>query len=494
MSKSKGKRPNIIFFFTDQHSSQFLGVSNVRDEEGRPLSDTPNLDRLAQSGVYCSNSYCQNPLCVPSRSSMLTGEYSKHLGIYENRHILEPDALTIPKLLSQAGYRTALIGKAHFNGEQWHGYQQRPYGDILGQAHQSEYLRTGHFRESEHGLEDLLDNSGSTDIPLALTQTEICVAESVKWLQEHALGAQQPFFLSVNFDKPHFPYRAPQRLYEKYIDRVKLADTWELSQQDTGWMVEFVQKAFEVNGGWEHWGKDKEIHRRALAAYCACVEWVDDAIGRIIDAMTYLGLIEDTLIVYASDHGEMASEKGAWQKSVFYDQSVKVPMIFSWPGYIRENSITNELVGLIDLMPTFAEYGQCLEGCADKEGLSLKALLEQGVPLDRTEIFAESVVLKVPEHAGCMMRTQRFKYNYYLVGRHELYDMENDPNELNNAINDSSYASTAAMMKARIETFWKPDQQWDRYHACPRVAREKHFHLSANQFVSSDGVIIEAFP
>jgi choline-sulfatase len=190
----------------------------------------------------------------------------------------------------------------------------------------------------------------------------------------------------------------------------------------------------------------------------------------------------------------MASEKGAWQKSVFYDQSVKVPMIFSWPGHIRENSITNELVGLIDLMPTFAEYGQCLEGCADKEGLSLKALLEQGAPLGRTEIFAESVVLKVPEHAGCMMRTQRFKYNYYLVGRHELYDMENDPNELNNVIDDSSYASTAAMMKARIETFWKPDQQWDRYHACPRVAREKHFHLSANQFVSSDGVIIEAFP
>jgi choline-sulfatase len=139
----------------------------------------------------------------------LTGQYSKDLGIYENRHILEANTITIPRVLGQAGYRTCLIGKAHFNGDQFHGYQQRPYGDLYGQAHQPEQIRSGDSAD-DSGLGDILGNSGATEISLPLTQTEICVSEAAKWLQSHVdTNPDQPFFLSVNFDKPHFPMRAP---------------------------------------------------------------------------------------------------------------------------------------------------------------------------------------------------------------------------------------------------------------------------------------------
>jgi choline-sulfatase len=480
------KRPNIVFILSDQHSPRFLGSLYPQ------LIDTPNLDRLCSQGVRLENTYCQNPLCVPSRASLLTGKYSKNLGIYENRHILESNSQTLPRYFSGAGYRTCIVGKAHFNGDQWQGYQQRPYGDLFGQAHQSEYIRTGKPPESEHGLEDLLDNSGPTSIPLPLTQTEICVSESVKWLQHQVdTSAGQPFLLSINFDKPHFPYRPPKKYFDKYINRVTLPQYPE--DYANKMAVEFVQKAFQINGGWEHYGIDMDVHRRALAAYCGCVEWIDDAIGRILDSLEYLGLAQDTIVIYASDHGEMAARMGAWQKTVFFDDSAKVPFIIRWPGHISAGTTTKTLAGLIDLIPTLCEFAQ-IPIPVECDGVSLAQHLLTGSPSARNFIFSESVVLKTPEHAGCMLRDERYKYNFYLQGRHELYDMQLDPQELYNRIDDPALSHVAKDMNQRIVEFWNPDQQIERYTRCPMMGHEKHFYLYSNQFASSGGEIFNARP
>jgi choline-sulfatase len=463
---SMEKRPNIVFILSDQHSQQFLGCHNPE------LINTPNLDILCSQGVRLENAYCQNPLCVPSRASLLTGKYSKNLGIYENRHILESNSQTLPRLLSSAGYRTCLIGKAHFNGDQWQGYQQRPYGDLFGQAHQSEYIRTGKPPESEHGLEDLLDNSGPTSIPLALTQTEICVSESVKWLQHQVdTSTGQPFFLSINFDKPHFPYRPPKNFYDKYANRVTLPAYPVGYANNTA--VEFVQKAFQVNGGWEHYGIDPEVHKRALAAYCGCVEWIDDAIGRILASLEYLGLAQDTIVIF--------------------DDSSKVPFILRWSGHIPAGTTTQILAGLIDLFPTVCEFAQ-IPIPMECDGISLADHLVTSAPAARDTIFSESVVLKTPEHAGCMLRGIRYKYNYYLMGKHELYDMQQDPQELRNRIDDPAFSEIAEEMRQQIVKFWKPEQQLERYERCPMMGHEKHFYLYSNQFASSDGEIFNARP
>lgn len=483
MSGSASKKPNILFILSDQHNASFMGCA------GNELVNTPNLDLLASQGVLFENAYCQNPLCVPSRASMLTGKYSKDLGIYENRHILESGSTTFPRVLSDNGYKTCVIGKTHFNGEQYQGYQQRPYGDLYGQGHQPDPIRTEPAPDS--GLGDVLGNAGATGIPLPLTQTEICVAEAAKWLQTHAAQKDnQPFMLSVNFDKPHFPLRAPGRYVKKYAGKVTVpevpADYLEKSA------VPFVKKAFEVNGAWDHYGKDKEIHEKALAAYYACIEWIDSAIGRILQVLEYLDLADNTIIIYASDHGEMAGEKGAWQKTVFFDASAKVPLIMRWGANFPAGSRRKEPVGLIDLFPTLCDLaGVCVPD--DCGGVSLKPLLTGEGEIERKAIFSESVVLKVPEYAGCMMRTDKWKYCYYLDGVSELYDMEKDPGELFNIVSVYYYSDIVKEMNFELLKFWKPAEQIERYNKAPRMANEKHFYPYSNQFVL-DGTIVDARP
>ncbi len=479
------QKPNILFFFSDQHSGEFLNSDRV---------DTPNLNRLCWEGTYFTNAYSQNPLCVPSRCSMLTGRYSRNLGIYENRHILEANCTTIPRVLAENGYRTCLVGKSHFNGEQFHGYQQRPYGDLFGQAHQSEYIRTkDNMTEDQCALGNLILNSGATAIPLPMTQTEICVSESVKWLQQYASTSQkEPFFLSVNFDKPHFPLRAPKKFFDKYKDRAKLENSAEEDYMQKQ-AVEFVRSLFEFNKGWSQFADDKEAQQNALAAYYACIEWVDDAIGRIMECLDYLGLRENTLVIYSSDHGEMAGEKNCWQKTLFFDRSAKVPLVFNMPGQVGENVKNTSLTGLLDLFPTICDVAgvEIPDTC---DGVSLAPILRGEKKSVRDSIFSESVLLRVPEHAGCMLRDGDYKYNYYLRGDHELYNMAEDSHENHNLIHDPAYAEICSSMRDRIEKFWEPEKQIQRYMECPCMQREKHFYFSSNQFLAGDGSYFDAKP
>jgi choline-sulfatase len=483
MSETSNKKPNILFILSDQHNASFMGCA------GNDLVNTPNLDMLASQGVLFENAYCQNPLCVPSRASMLTGKYSKDLGIYENRHILESGSTTIPKVFSENGYKTCVIGKTHLNGEQYQGYQQRPYGDLYGQAHQPDPIRTEPAPDS--GLGDVLGNAGATGIPLPLTQTEICVAEAAKWLQTHAAQKDaQPFMLSVNFDKPHFPLRAPGRYVKKYAGKVTVPEVPVDYLEKSA--VPFVKKAFQVNGAWDHYGKDKEVHEKALAAYYACIEWIDSAIGRILHVLEYLDLADDTIIIYASDHGEMAGEKGAWQKTVFFDASAKVPLMMRWGANFPVGKRCKTPVGLIDLFPTLCDLAG-IPVPAECGGVSLKPLLAGEGEIERKAIFSESVVLKVPEYAGCMMRMDKWKYCYYLDGTEELYDMETDPGEWCNIVSVYYYADIVKEMNFELLKFWKPAEQIERYNKAPRMANEKHFYPYSNQFVL-DGTVIDARP
>lgn len=478
---SDRQRPNILFILSDQHNASFFGGGPNRPQ-------TPHLDALASRGVRFDNAYCQNPLCVPSRCSMLTGRYSKDLGIYENRHILESNAETLPRVFAQNGYKTCVIGKTHFNGDQYQGYAQRPYGDLLGQAHQPDPKRTEPAPDS--GLGDVLGNAGPTGIPLPLTQTELCVSETAKWLQHHAADKSRPFFLSVNFEKPHFPLRAPAKFFEKYAGKVSLpfvpADYLENDA------VPFVRKAFEVNGAWEHYDRDREVHERALAAYCACVEWMDNAIGRILAVLDYLDLTRDTIIVYASDHGEMAGDKGAWQKTVFFEASARVPLIIKGSSFVRGER-TAALAGLIDLFPTLCAAAD-IPVPAACDGVSLLPVLRgEGAP-ERDALFCESVVLKTPEYAGCMMRRERWKYCYYLDGSQELYDLVADPDEWNNLAYEPDCAEVVNRMNMDVLKFWNPAEQIKRYETAPRMQNEKHFYEFSNQFVHADGTVTDARP
>lgn len=476
-------RPNILFLLSDQHSPFFSGYA------GHPVVKTPHLDRLARTGIVFDRAYCQSPLCCPSRASLLTGRYCRDLGIYDNQHILDSNGITFPRTLGTAGYRTCVIGKTHYNGEQFQGYQERPYGDLYGQAHQPDPRRLP--ERGAAGLGGVIETAGPSGIPLPLTQTEICVAESAKWLQTHvASRGGQPFCLSVHFDKPHFPICPPAEYLRRYEGRVHLPD---LPKGFLDRETPFVRAAMRAFGICDPERHDRAAHERALAAYCACIEWMDDAIGRVLATLDYLGLAENTLVVYSSDHGEMAGERGTWQKSVFYEASARIPLIMRFPPLTGSGGRCDaNPVGLIDMFPTFCELAGIAtpQACA---GISLLPLL-RGETIARDAIFSESVILHSPNDAGCMIRTGRWKYNTYLDGTDELYDLEADPGEWNNLATAPIHAAVRTELRKRVLAFWQPEQQLARYEARPRMAKQKHFYEFSNQFIMGNGAVVDARP
>ncbi|MAQ82706.1 MAG: hypothetical protein CMH12_05680 [Maritimibacter sp.] len=471
-------RPNILFLMTDQHSVRSMG-----DHPDTPV-ETPNLMQLAAEGVRFDAAYCQNPLCVPSRSSLHTGKYGRTTGIYDNQHILPANGPTLARSLSDGGYRTALIGKSHFNGEQFQGFQQRPYGDLYGQAHQPDPRR--HANES--GLGDILADAGPSGIPLPMTQTEICVAEATKWLQGYVARPDAPFFLAVHFDKPHFPINPPPALYDRFAGQIALPN------HDPGWLdraPSFVQTAANASGTARHRG-DAEVNLRALAAYYGCVEWIDDAVGRLLQVLDYLDLSRDTLVVYCSDHGEMAAQRGLWQKTLFYEDSARVPLIIRWPGQAQAGVRSDQPAGLIDLFPTLCAAAGVTPP-DDIEGIDLApALSRQDLP--KRDLFCESVVLKQPDYAGCMMRRDRWKYALYLDGSEELYDLSADPDEWTDLAGAPATAALRDELRQTVRDFWQPESFRARYDATPRMPHEKHFYPYSNQYLTGDGRVFDARP
>ncbi len=470
-------RPNILFLFSDQHNPSVLGHT------GNQVINTPTLDQFSSQGVTFENAYCQNPLCVPSRASLITGRYSRNIGIYENQHILEPNCVTFPRVLSGGGYRTCVIGKTHFNGEQYHGYQARPYGDLYGQAHQPDPRRTPDSGAS--GLGGLVGNAGPSGIPLPMTQTEICVSESAKWLQTHIdLHADQPFCLSVHFDKPHFPVRPPAEYFSKYDGRINPP---EVPEGYYNRAVPFVRMSMN------RFASQDEDCARYLAAYYGCVEWVDNAIGRLLQVLDYLELSENTVVVYASDHGDLCGEKGAWNKTLFLDASAKVPLQIRYPGKFPAGLRITAPVGLIDLFPTFCDLAQMSvpEEC---DGQSLMPLLSQTGTFEREEIYCESAFLGSPQDAGCMIRKDQWKYCYYRDGHEELYNLAEDPGEWNNLASHETHRTVQEALRERVITFWSPEEYEERLLNTPRINHQKHFYEFSNQFVLGSGTVANARP
>lgn len=476
------KRPNILFIISDQHNFRALGI------EGNKVVRTPSLDQLAREGASFDKAYCQNPICVPSRSSIITGQYSRNIGIYDNRQILDPSRTTLPRVLKENGYRTCLIGKAHFNGEQFQGFQERPYGDILGQGHQPDPVRANDKGEAGYG--NLFEQAGPSGIPRLLQQTEICSSEAAKWLQIHrAISPDQPFFLSLQYDKPHQPFNPPAPYHEFYRDKVKLPRVPD---------DYFERLAPPVKEYYERMGyhqKPAALHRNTLAAYYGCVEWVDSAIGHVLAALKYLGFEDNTIVVYTSDHGEMAGEHKLWQKSVFYEASVKVPLIIRWPKQIKPRSRYKNPVGLLDLFPTLCQAAQVTipDTC---DGISLLPLFN-GRKIQRDAIFSETFFPKqtgTPVSAGCMIRKGKWKYNLYLDGSEELYDLLRDPEEWNNLAGSRRHQDVVRELGGQLRKFWNP-KEFDKYHAAAaHVQHPKHCYWFSNQFMLGNGMIVDARP
>lgn len=443
------KRPNILWLCTDQQRYDTIHAL------GNTYIDTPNLDRLCSQGTAFTRAYVQNPVCTPSRASFLSGKYPSSI----NSNILGGDNLPehctlIPKALADAGYVCGNIGKLHISAA-WGGHEKR--GD---DGYQEFIYSLGSGHDLENGCsayKDWLDRKGidwhalftgdkehdyywyREDAPADLRQTAWCAEEAISFMERHQ---EEPWMLSVNCFDPHPPYDAPAEYVEKYLAR-ELPDP--IFQEYDYYLGERLKNVRHQTP--QPKAPDDEVRRKKASYYGMC-EIVDRHFGWIIDAVDRLGLRENTLVIFTSDHGEMLGDHGLTLKGCrFYDGAVRVPLIFSWPGVVKEGFVTDTLAELTDIAPTIAEV--CGISFPDTHGHSLIPLLAESPDREyvpRTFVrceFFNSTNDKggtLPPVYATMYRDERYKLvTYHTADFGELYDMEADPREQNNLWEKAEY-------------------------------------------------------
>lgn len=437
-------KPNILFLFSDEHSFRFMG--HVPESAGGEPVHTPNFDQLAAQGTVFTDAYCQMPLCTPSRMCLLSGLEARNCGAWDNQDVMDPTLPTIPKTLATAGYNTALIGKMHFGGNlQFHGFQHRPYGDLLGNTgHQWEPLQA----EDRHGMVVRTRDAGLTEIPASKLQEEVIATETVAFVREHQhTNPDQPWFVCASFSRPHFPLTAPKRHLNRYwpngVTEPKAPASGDAYDHP---MSVGMREGFQV---------DRISHEemmRSRAAYFGCVTYLDEVIGDLLVRLEADGLLENTIIVYSTDHGEMAGEHGTWWKNGWYEACTHIPLIVSLPEQRYGDMPAREVntpVALIDLYPTFCGLAN-IAPPNDLDGADLTSVLADGADAPDRPIFCDTLIPRWGEgNEFRMVRQGQYKYVHFRNAPPLFFDLANDQNEQHNLV--STATGEAKMMLDHLQ-------------------------------------------
>ena len=403
--RPQAKRPNILLIMTDQHRWDFMGCA------GHPLVKTPNLDRLAAEGVRFNTAYCQAPVCVPARMSIITGRYAHSHGAASNRLALPEDQQTIGHYFKTLGYQTGALGKMHFVGpDQHHGFDDRIEWAQFAKTLPAELKK----RNPDRGNDELI-SAGISPLTEAQTYEHFLATKTIEWLERNG---SEPFCLWFSMIAPHPPFKAPKNLYDLYAGRV--ADP-PAPPADASPRVPEIEEIDQERRGMFDASDDG---RKAIyAAYLGNITLADNCIGRVLEALDRLGLAENTVVVYTADHGDMQYEHGLFFKFVMFDGSARIPMIIRFPGHTAKGAVRQQVVEHVDLYPTLCE----LTGAPippTVQGRSLTKLLNGDDPSWPNTAFSELSMT--------MVRTQRYKCNFSGGEPLEVYDMEKDPREFYN--------------------------------------------------------------
>ena len=448
------KRPNILFIESDQHNPTVMGCS------GDAVVSTPNLDALAARGVIFENSYCASPICVPSRASMLTGQHPYQNEVWTNSQFLHSGIPTFAHSLGAGGYQPVQIGRMHFNGpDQLHGFTQRFVGD-----HGPNHLGKDNV---DHGA--LHGTAGPARVSLELSghglnsyqvHDEEVASRTVSFLNEYANNdLDEPFALAIGFMLPHQPFVATKDDYEQYRGKVPPPKHQRKFEDETHPYL----KWWKTNTGLED-VTEEEIDR-CRTAYYALVTRLDTLLGDIFDTLKRHDLLENTLIIYTADHGEQIGEKGLWWKQTFYEDSVKVPAIVSWPAQLPQGVRVDRVTSQLDLNATMlAASGS--PALPSSEGRSLLPLMSDPASKDWHDIAFSEYCTEPgdPAHSdgeniwqNRMVREGAWKLNYYHQMPSQLFNLADDPDELNDLIEAPEHAEIAERLTKIVLDNWDPE-------------------------------------
>jgi len=472
-------RPNVLLLLTDQERHDLV------DPDGVPV-ETEAIDGLAAEGVRFSHAFTPISICSSARASLLTGLYPHNHGILNNVH--EPDAVrtdlaettpTFGTALREAGYRNAYVGK-------WHvGRHETPedFGfDYAGGSddHHDAHLTSGlDDYQRDHGVDpeeieprdpvyaDFADSrdllGGTLPIPPEATRSAFN-AELTLTRLEHLASADEPFFHRVDFQGPHHPYLVPEP-YASMYDPDELAH-WP-SDAETFDGKPQVQANYRTYRGVDELDRGDWDQLRAL--YMGFMHHIDDQIGRILAKLDELGVADDTLVVHASDHGDFTGGHRQWNKGPFmYDDTYRIPLVVAGPGVAGGGRVCDDLVSLMDLMPTFLEAADAPVP-EDLDARSLWPLLgDEDTASGRDAAFGEYHGDEMGFYSQRMVRTKRYKYVFNAPDIDELYDLRSDPNELQNLVDHPDYRDVRTRLRDRLaewmETTDDPIAQFSSRH------------------------------
>lgn len=470
-AKRKGRRPNVLLLMSDEHRRSAMGAV------GDPVARTPNLDRMAAQGVRFTSAYCTNPMCTPSRASLMTGLYSHHLEAQNNTTPYRPEHLTMAHHFDAAGYMTGLIGKMHWVDAQTHGFEYKLdfndwfqylgpkvqlYADALGRANSGAGLPQidDLWREEGDpwkGHRKLDGREGSVAVgrvsllPEQDHFDEFVARESVRFLRNFGLGDDRPFFLITSFLKPHDPFMPAKRFAEMFRwQDMKLPASW--GKADKATLPKEVQHWIEFNRPTPELRDPVEAKKR-IAFYYANLAQMDDCLGRVVQALEQMGLAEDTIVCYTSDHGEMLGDLGLWQKFQFYEGSCGVPLLFRGRGIPQ--GVCHTPVSLVSLCSTLTDIAG-IPLIAPNDGAPLTPWVhDPATTQPYGPVFAEyDLGGQQPKY---MVRQGDWKYTYWLHDIPELYNLRTDPAELHNLAALTQYAAQLETMRNTLFAWHTPN-------------------------------------
>ncbi|MBU2927658.1 sulfatase family protein [Winogradskyella psychrotolerans] len=509
------KRPNIVYIMADDHAEQAISAY------GHPISKlapTPNIDRIATEGALFKNNFCTNSICGPSRAVVLTGKFSHVNGFRMNGNKFDGSQQTFPKLLQKAGYNTAVIGKWHLEGLP-EGFD---YWKILtdqGNYYNPDFIAVN---ATTKNADTSRVQGYATDI---ITQDGIAYLNSVK-------DSDQPFMLMLQHKAPHRNWMPALRHANKF-DAVEfpLPDTYftahdgSLASQKqlqtiykdmyeghdlklttskgsselawNPWKSDFERMTAEQRKAWDSAYQDKNdaFHdaqlsgkdlanykgQRYLQDYLATIASMDEGIGEVLDYLEANGLAENTIVVYTTDQGFYLGEKGWFDKRYMYEESLAMPLVIKYPGVIKPGTVIEDLTQNLDFAETFLDYANA-EIPEDMQGKSLRPLLEQTFDGDD---FRDAVYYHyydypafhmVKKHYG--IRTKRYKLIHFYddIDTWELYDLEEDPKEIHNQIDNSDYDAIETELRSRLKELQEEYQvKENEFKQAPKESVESAF-------------------
>jgi len=413
-------KPNVLFIFADQLGAVWTGCYGNVDVA------TPNLDRLAGHGTLFDRAYTASPLCTPYRGTLLTGCYPSQTGIIKNSQRIPGCETTLADLFNRAGYQTSYVGKWHLSGppcaSRWVPPVDRGgFQDFVGWecSHRQHWNNTIFERDSDAPIVmPGHDTDGVTD--LAVERLRRCA------------GHDAPFCMVVSHQAPHPACQAPEEYRQMYSGKTL---HWRANSQPE---TDFRRYGVECKG------------QRFLEEYLAEVTHLDGAVGRLLDELDELGLADDTLVVFTSDHGEMASSHGLYEKDVMYDESLRVPLLVRLPGQ-REARVSQARVSSVDFLPTLLDV--CgLESATAAEGVSFaEQLRDPDSPAPR-----ESVFVQLAHRAAILQGPYTLELSPDGTEARHLFDTDADPSQRHDFVVDPDYRDVRGRLADRFRE-WLAD-------------------------------------